>query len=792
MNRKQKNWLQRPNVTWNWVAVAMVLWTIGLLMLDRRTRIIDDLETRVSRPLDFRIRDQLGHSPELHPSIKVFGIDDSTVAWMGSASPDIMQWATLLESFARARPAAIIIDGLFSIASFDKGMEKEAEAAIDRLARLQTPVIVGSYIAPRKIDYRVPIDPGSPHYDLLPLVEDVSDLARQEVAEDLTLEKRRTSYIYGPDPRLRRAFTRIGHVMYAGDSKAMPWYRLGPHRALPHFMVLAADKKEFVRDEFYLNGTKVWTYPDGAVPLDFPAPDYLAKVTRSLRRYFVEAGAGNTAPDIRQGDYIYIMPSYYTGNADFKLSPFGPVPAGFAHLAFLNSMVKGQWLKPLWFKEVMLILAGLLGALIAVKCGPVAIPIFMLLGVVGWLVTAAWMFSAQQIIVPWLLPTMAYLGVMITIFIEKSRVAEKKAQFIYNALDGAIDPQSLSAIARKPEQLNFDAREQVVTVMFIDVVGFSLMAENQLPRIAFDSLKELFAEIATLVHKHGGIVNKTLGDGLLVFFGYSLERDEILLGHGEKALGCALEIQEMNLPRTLEAGKRGHPVYPLRIGINTSSVFLGNLGTDDRIDFTVVGNGVNFAKRLEGACQIHSIMMGVTTKDLVETLDFAREGLTEQYIKIKHHSDMIQVWGYDPFHHDPDLRAMAMDVYQQSTRKVRDDDRWSLVDTSDLVLRSSVGAAELVNFSDSGMNLQLATGLVRDAHLDLNIDSVDGSLGRVLQERGLNPLRLQVVWCFEEGEQFVHGMRFKNIDRNEAAWLCRELRRFGSVRVLKDEETQAS
>ena len=110
MNRKQKNWLQRPNVTWNWVAVAMVLWTIGLLMLDRRTRIIDDLETRVSRPLDFRIRDQLGHSPELHPSIKVFGIDDSTVAWMGSASPDIMQWATLLESFARARPAAIIID----------------------------------------------------------------------------------------------------------------------------------------------------------------------------------------------------------------------------------------------------------------------------------------------------------------------------------------------------------------------------------------------------------------------------------------------------------------------------------------------------------------------------------------------------------------------------------------------------------------------------------------------------------------------------------------------------------
>ena len=154
---------------------------------------------------------------------------------------------------------------------------------------------------------------------------------------------------------------------------------------------------------------------------------------------------------------------------------------------------------------------------------------------------------------------------MIHIFVEKVREANRKSHYIHQALSGAVKPDELKNLALSPQKLKLDARERVVSVMFIDVVGFSLMIERELPRIAFDSLKRVLNEMTDIVHQYDGIVNKNLGDGLLCFFGYSIENDTVSFDHADKAVACALEIQRKNIEHILSMESEHDLSYPCEL-----------------------------------------------------------------------------------------------------------------------------------------------------------------------------------------------------------------------------------
>ena len=111
----------------------------------------------------------------------------------------------------------------------------------------------------------------------------------------------------------------------------------------------------------------------------------------------------------------------------------------------------------------------------------------------------------------------------------------------------------MSETVVNPENVNLEARERVVTLVFIDVVGFSKLAEDMLPRMAFDDLAGMLARIGDMIHDHGGIIDRTLGDGLLAYFGYSFDQDRSTPNHAEQALRCMIDIQEDNLKRNVIA-----------------------------------------------------------------------------------------------------------------------------------------------------------------------------------------------------------------------------------------------
>ncbi len=134
-----------------------------------------------------------------------------------------------------------------------------------------------------------------------------------------------------------------------------------------------------------------------------------------------------------------------------------------------------------------------------------------------------------------------------------------------------------------------------LTLLFTDIVDFTHVAESADPQVLVEQLGEYLAAVSGLIHKHHGIVDKYIGDGVMAFWG-APRPDPAQAVHAAQA---ALEIQ--GKLDTLNAGwaAAGRPMFHTRIGLNSGEVVVGNIGSEDRLNYTAIGDPVNLASRLE-------------------------------------------------------------------------------------------------------------------------------------------------------------------------------------------------
>jgi adenylate cyclase len=165
-------------------------------------------------------------------------------------------------------------------------------------------------------------------------------------------------------------------------------------------------------------------------------------------------------------------------------------------------------------------------------------------------------------------------------------------------------------------QIELGGQELIATVMFTDIRNYTVLCETLTPQQSLLVLNEFLTAISELVEANGGVVDKYLGDGVMAIFGAPVTRPD----DAQRALNCALEIRRRveSLGPTLSA--RGLPHPDIGIGMNTSSVVAGNIGSPSRLNYTVLGDGVNLASRLEGLTKRYHvpIVVGSLTRDAVE------------------------------------------------------------------------------------------------------------------------------------------------------------------------------
>jgi len=180
-------------------------------------------------------------------------------------------------------------------------------------------------------------------------------------------------------------------------------------------------------------------------------------------------------------------------------------------------------------------------------------------------------------------------------FYLRFREQYKLRQQIKKQFEHYLDPRQIAILQKSPEKLKLGGEKRYATFLFTDVRGFTSLSESLEPEEVTYIMNKALTAQQTAVQKHGGMVDKYIGDAMMAIFNAPLD----LQDHENKAIDCALDIQKNMITLNVELEEKGIKPVAIGIGINTGYAVIGNMGSEQRFDYTAIGDAVNTGARLE-------------------------------------------------------------------------------------------------------------------------------------------------------------------------------------------------
>ena len=327
---------------------------------------------------------------------------------------------------------------------------------------------------------------------------------------------------------------------------------------------------------------------------------------------------GEVGPEIVAGKIVLVGPTSPVLH-DLFTTPFargGDMPGVEIHANVLETLIRGDRIRevPAWASALAAAAVALLGSALVVRfqalrgLGAAALLWAALAG------TALALFLAWDVWLRGVTPTLALLlgygATMAENFVREQREKRRLSRF--------FSPDVLRAVVRGRESASLGSSRRLVTVLFSDLRGFTSISEKLQPEQVTEMLREYLTEMTRIVFKHGGTVDKYIGDCVMALYNVPFEDPE----HAVKAVRTGLEFQE----RTLAAAARWEAKYGVVIrngvGINTGEAIVGTLGSEQRLEYTAIGDTVNLAARLESITKDYgaSIIISESTYEHVKAL----------------------------------------------------------------------------------------------------------------------------------------------------------------------------
>lgn len=200
-------------------------------------------------------------------------------------------------------------------------------------------------------------------------------------------------------------------------------------------------------------------------------------------------------------------------------------------------------------------------------------------------------------------------------FITENRNKEK----IKQAMGKYLSQDIMKNVVKNIDDLKLGGKRAVVTVLFSDIRGFTSLSEKMSAEEVSVILNEYFAEMEPIITKYNGVINKFIGDAVMAIFGEPIQD----INHPQNAVKCAYEMLkkvEYLREKWLFEGK---PKIEIGIGINTGEVFIGNIGTETRMEYTVIGDTVNLASRIESYNKVYKTNLLVSSSTYSYISDIA-------------------------------------------------------------------------------------------------------------------------------------------------------------------------
>ena len=380
--------------------------------------------------------------------------------------------------------------------------------------------------------------------------------------------------------------------------------------------------------------------------LGIPVDDKVAALVPYRGRGGVRGGSFKyiSASDVLLGrlpagslkDKIVLVGTTAPGLLDLRVTPVGEAYPGVeSHANLISGLLDGKLLfRPdyaVGYDVAMLTIAGL-----ALAFG---LPLLSAMRAVGLSVAVAavlaglnfWLYLGYGLV----LPLSTALTMTVTAFALNMSfgyfVESRSKRDLANLFGTYVPPELVDEMVKDPDAYSMKATNRELTVMFCDMRGFTKMSEQMEPTQLQELLTGVFSKLTSLIRSNRGTIDKYMGDCVMAFWGAPVETPE----HAQLAVKSAMEMANAVRDINADHRSRGLPEIGIGIGLNTGTMCVGDMGSNIRRAYTVIGDSVNLGSRLEGLSKAYGvdIVVSETTRNLAP--DFAWQELDRVRVKGK-------------------------------------------------------------------------------------------------------------------------------------------------------------
>ena len=586
----------------------------GLALWLARTEPVRLLEART---LDWRTRYRAIFQPPPDPRIVIALFEDGTDTHMAPWPVD-RAWHGQLNKFLALEKAAIVAWDVI----LDARREGEGDRAMGRDTRQAISAGTGVVVGASTSHAIVEVEPGAegPTQPLTHIEGDRRAI-HGEAYGLLPFPELRAAGWWGgvdaprgPDGIIREIplILRMGEKYYPTLAlQALLVYRQVPAEAVrvklgDAVIVPAKDRTWRIpidhRGWFLLN----YRYDQPAGRPDFPTHSYFELLLK-INDYRVEKKSGALKPPDLAGKIVFVGQTV-TGKADAGPTPRGAFsPLVLVHANLLNNLLADDYARraPDWLVWGLAVLlgyggiAGLAHRSVIILCGSTV------LGVVGYAALATGLWVGGSWWLPAVGPVLGFAGLQFMVIGRRIREEQQAAREIKGMFGTYVSPQVVERLIKSGQPPQLGGHEAEITAFFSDIQGFSVFSETLPPARLVELMNEYLTACTDLVQAEGGTLDKYVGDAVVVMFGAPVA----LPDHAYRACVAALQVQlrlgELRAKWSGEGAKWPPAVAAMRsrIGLNTGRCVVGNMGSRTRFNYTMMGDDVNLAARLESGAK---------------------------------------------------------------------------------------------------------------------------------------------------------------------------------------------
>lgn len=543
------------------------------------------LEAFEAKTYDLRFSDLRGAIPP-SPGIAIVAIDDKSIKELGRFPWTRTQYVRLIDKLSTAGVKALLIDAFFperETASVDRAFA----AAVKKAGNVDLAVVfeLDEELRVKSSTHTLPeierVAAGIGHINLVP--------------EDDGVNRR-------------------NQLLIEADGKMVP--SLGLLGAMA-----ALGEKEFVPGSFDISlGTR-------HIPVEENYSmwiTYTGKPGIYPRFSFTDIVNGRVAPELLKGKVLF-MGATALGIYDMRVTPFDKNSPGVElHATVADNIISGRFIRHTGLEALfdmgLIVVLGLLAFYLTMRLRlHLAIPaVFLLLA--GYLWLSYWIFLQGH----WVSMIYPPLAAMIALSIGGSfryLVLDRSAREMRSMFSSYLSPKLVARLEKNPDIAKIGGDNKEVTVLFTDIKGFTTFSESRPPQEVVTRLNEYLAAMVQLIEKFDGTVDKFVGDGIMIYWGAPLAQPD----HAKLALSCILAMKKEMTRLAAKWEAEGVEPFSIRGGAQSGEVVAGNIGSlGKKMEYTLIGDSVNQAARLEGAAKYYGVDFLIGESTYLLTRDIYR------------------------------------------------------------------------------------------------------------------------------------------------------------------------